>query len=105
MNFIQSIFWDSKSGTYSASRIVMIGSFFITFCVAFIVVWITYTAYFVKGTTPPDLSWLMYGGGGTGLTGIGAYGMNRWGTSDNPVLDNEDNEPDFSTIQPSEDEN
>lgn len=98
MNFIQSIFWDSKSGTYSASRIVMLGGFFLTFGISVVALYIVYDAYF-HNKAIPDLSWLMYGGAGSGLTGVGAYGMNRWGTADNPVLD----EPEYSKpIQVSE---
>lgn len=77
-NFIGSLFWDGKANAYSMSRMVMFGSFLMTFFIGLFAIWIIYDSY-IHYKIIPDVSWLLYGGTGTGATSVIAYGMNRFG--------------------------
>lgn len=82
-NAIASFFYDGKAQAYSMARMVMFGGFLISVLIGLLTLYITFDSY-KHGKAIPDLSWFLYGGGASGVTGVGAYAMNRWGSKTDP---------------------
>jgi len=79
-SFVAQIFWDTRAGGYSASRVVMVGGTLVSLLVIGVVLYIVMDSY-INGQPIPELSWLMIGGGGSIATSAGGYVMNQWSGS------------------------
>jgi hypothetical protein len=80
----------SEEGSASSSRLVMIVSVGIAaFLTLWAVVLVTH-AYIVYGPNAValvDVSWLVYGGAGSGASGVFAYGINKWSSKSSTKLE------------------
>ncbi len=94
-NFLGSLFWDGNAQAYSMSRMVMFGSFLLTFFIGCFSLWIIYDSY-IHYKVIPDLSWLLYGGTGTGATSVIAYGMNKFGGKNDGLQSGGNDAPELS---------